>query len=519
MENDRYIVHTHLIEARAATERDALSLARILIIETNTTGIQLIDSVTSQEFCQITASMTYEIKHVLDELLPVYLYYSELEGKTPRGTPEWLGYRDVVQALSSPDHCTGNDLVHKLELYAQDRELSADAPGTIPWLVQFHMTVAGIYRKAVKAISKSLGASAVEDGEQVRRSSCGRANRHLLKLFHPRHEATQTPLSSVDVQEYQHRTDGCHMPAVRSLCWLLDSSVVVSAGGVDDVTFWDTLTEGRRDIIPDSRFTDVLALSPDGSFLALGAYQQVRLLRYPGHFFESDETESPVLRKKQSGHVGQVVWGPDGTTLLSCSGSDVTLWRRSSGKAIRRYCTGSGNTVETFALSPNGSYLAVVVWSGDASDTVEVRDVATGSVLTTYRGHARGIRAVAWLPNSEWIVSVASGYDDHSAHVWHAATGRQRLVYAAHTDGVTCVSIAAQGEYAVTGGYDKTVRIWSTVTGETAQVFNQGEGISRIAVAPSGMRVASGDFSGRVFVWPVQYPGGNGIHTLSHVNG
>ena len=83
----------------------------------------------------------------------------------------------------------------------------------------------------------------------------------------------------------------------------------------------------------------------------------------------------------------------------------------------------AGQALTCIAWSPHGRSLVV---AGDAAP-VEVWDVQTGSVSSTYTGHTDIVTSVSWSPCGRYI---ASSSRDGTVHIWNAATGiSERLLH------------------------------------------------------------------------------------------
>ena len=88
-----------------------------------------------------------------------------------------------------------------------------------------------------------------------------------------------------------------------------------------------------------------------------------------------------------------------------------------------------------------------------------VFDLKTGKEIQRFRGHVGSIKAVAFSPDGQRLLS---GSDDKSMRLWDVATGVQ--VQRFQTPGMTtvsCVTFSRDGKTAVSGSYDSTVRLWS----------------------------------------------------------
>src|SRR5262249_44021674 len=62
---------------------------------------------------------------------------------------------------------------------------------------------------------------------------------------------------------------------------------------------------------------------------------------------------------------------------------------------------------------PDGKRFA----SADAEGTVKLWDTRTGRELRAYRGHANGVKALAFSPDGRWL---ATASEDHTVRVWDA---------------------------------------------------------------------------------------------------
>jgi len=75
------------------------------------------------------------------------------------------------------------------------------------------------------------------------------------------------------------------------------------------------------------------------------------------------------------------------------------------------------------SFSPNGETVAATSWAGD----IRLFDVATGKERgSVLEGHGSGVHSVAYSPDGKTLIS---GGDDLSVRFWHAATGREMLVF------------------------------------------------------------------------------------------
>ena len=95
-----------------------------------------------------------------------------------------------------------------------------------------------------------------------------------------------------------------------------------------------------------------------------------------------------------------------------------------------------------------------------------------------------------------------SGGSDRTVRVWDLATGSERAVLAGHTRPVWAVAITPDGARAVSGDGDGTLRVWDLATGrqEAALTGHAGEVFS-VALTPDGTCAVSGSGDASVRIW------------------
>ena len=76
--------------------------------------------------------------------------------------------------------------------------------------------------------------------------------------------------------------------------------------------------------------------------------------------------------------------------------------------------------------------------------------------LQVYRLHNDGVNDVTWSLDGKYVVSAS---DDKTVHKWQADTGHNMLVYRGHTDMVRCVAYLSNSELIVSGGAGKVVLV------------------------------------------------------------
>ena len=123
-----------------------------------------------------------------------------------------------------------------------------------------------------------------------------------------------------------------------------------------------------------------VALSPDGTKLAVGSAAGIKLLEVPTgeHIYTRQHIDVGEL--EFPAHIFSVAFSPDGRMLASASWDGVKLWEIETGKNLTTL-RGHTRTVASVAFSPDGLTFAL-----NSVDGTEVWDIATGQHITTLAG-------------------------------------------------------------------------------------------------------------------------------------
>lgn len=300
---------------------------------------------------------------------------------------------------------------------------------------------------------------------------------------------------------------------------------VLPGAAQDSVT-----TLSRPDRVIAVTPADALALSPDGTLLAVGGRDHlIRLYR----------VADGELYAMLSGHeawVTQLTFTPDGGTLLSGShDGTLRLWQVDQRLEQARFDHHAGATVTGIAVSPNGHLAASIdvnglIWLGDLSSgetlatlshysgpawsiafSQDGRSLATGgedgAIWRWQLYDGGGVAAVApasgsptaalhFLPDGR----LASAHWDGVVRVWDDAGGlRQQLD--AHSGPVTALAYDAVRDHLVSSSLDGSVRLWRAADGGLIAVLTDDSRAPLSAVALRSGTVATADLLGTVNLW------------------
>jgi WD40 repeat protein len=122
-----------------------------------------------------------------------------------------------------------------------------------------------------------------------------------------------------------------------------------------------------------------------------------------------------------------------------------------------------------------------------------------GRKVLTLTGHEGWVNAVAVLPDGRHAVSASS---DRTLKVWSLVSGTEVRTLSGHDGSVAAVAVTPDGRYVISGSSDRTVRLWDVATGlEVSRYEKHTQGVTAVAITPDGRYAVSGGQDGMVRIW------------------
>jgi WD40 repeat protein len=249
-----------------------------------------------------------------------------------------------------------------------------------------------------------------------------------------------------------HRLEG-HTNNVECLCFTPDGLQVVSGGVDKTLRLWDVASgkEVRRFEGPAGPLGYFPRVTPDGERLLFSSDETVRvwelktgkLLRQFGYRGGLDPKAVP--------HVWLADFSRDGRRALVGAGDNVVrLWDVGRGTVLREVDrAGRGAT-----FSPDGRL--VLAYGLDAS--ARLYDVATGALVRRFLPGPAVIHTASFSPDGRRVVT---SYDGQAyVGLWDVQSGREIYRMPGHAGGVGRIVFSPDGRRALSGGADRTVRLW-----------------------------------------------------------
>ncbi len=118
------------------------------------------------------------------------------------------------------------------------------------------------------------------------------------------------------------------------------------------------------------------------------------------------------------------------------------------------------------------------------------------------RGHTGPVFDAVYSPDGTKILTAS---DDHTARVWDARTGHQRLPPLVHKDDILVAIFSPDGKWIATGSEDTTARVWDAQTGlPVGDPLTSTDTFESLAFSPDGKLLVTGGDNGFVRVWNAQ---------------
>lgn len=110
-----------------------------------------------------------------------------------------------------------------------------------------------------------------------------------------------------------------------------------------------------------------------------------------------------------------------------------------------------------------------------------------------------------------------SGGGDKTIKLWATQTSTLLRTFRGHTQSITSVAFSPRGHFVLSGSRDKSAKLWDAQTGKLLQTFlGHEDAVRTVAFSPSAEQVLTGSYDTTVRLWEAQT--GAIIHTMNDHN-
>jgi WD40 repeat protein/tRNA A-37 threonylcarbamoyl transferase component Bud32 len=159
---------------------------------------------------------------------------------------------------------------------------------------------------------------------------------------------------------------------------------------------------------------------------------------------------------------------------------------------------GHADGVLAVAFSPDSARVA----SADAAGAVKVWDRRAPGEPLTLRHHGAAVRAVAFSPDGRRL---AGGDADGTVRVWDAESGAAAAAWRGHATAVAGLAFSPDGRrLASTAGEESSsgeLKLWDPADGTALAGRDWDTPLAAVAFSPEGRRLIAADRDGKVHIW------------------
>jgi WD40 repeat protein/serine/threonine protein kinase len=267
------------------------------------------------------------------------------------------------------------------------------------------------------------------------------------------------------------------------------------------VALWN-LADGTRTprafTVPGSEHCDVLALSPEGKFLAASYVRnQWQNESYGVLVWSRDTGELEQDLSPEVPYIDALGFSPDGE-FLACGGAGVALFKTST---FQRYQFARGEAAHSFAFIPSSPLLAIA-------------NACLGRVRLWDFVNNHSVAALQQVsdPGEDCHFSVLYSRDRHTlvgasrriVRAWNLAGSDERLVLAGHRESTQGLAFSPDGKLLASAGDDQVVNIWDPTTGQLLKKLSDFHaGPSAPAFSADGKTLITDHGVGAIEIWDV----------------
>lgn len=238
-----------------------------------------------------------------------------------------------------------------------------------------------------------------------------------------------------------------------------------------------------------------MAVSPDGSQIAVGGYQ--------GFFRTLDlktGRQGSELHATHPATVDCLEYSPDGQFIATGSwrNDTVIVWRADDG-AKQQAFQADGN-VRAVAFSPDGKSIA----AGCEDKLLIVWNLESGEVIHKVNAHAQPVYDVSYSPDGQTIATCSGNWTEAKPgqiKLWKADSLEEITRLEGHDVAIRSAVFSPDGSKLASVSEDGVIKVWDVKTQTEVTTLRNSGGARPLDWSPDGRLLAAGLHDGTTNVW------------------
>ena len=297
---------------------------------------------------------------------------------------------------------------------------------------------------------------------------------------------------------------GANVLKVADVAFHPTEKIVASVGGTQ-VHLWDSQTGKQLKVLVTLEKADkplrAIAFSPDGKTLAVGGDDGI--LRV----YEVESGKNTFTGQPRNARIERVAFSPKGKLIgVADMAGLVAVYAPGAGNPMpmstpvtdnNQECYGVGFTADGAGVFSCGKDGKARLTAGPNPDGSNAGNTATR--LRDFLGHSGSVNTLAVTPDGKLLLT---GGDDRTVRVWEVTSGKQLRSFQGHMQKVTAVSVRGDGRQVASASEDGAIRLWDLSTSDDHRALSEAtEPVWAVAISPDGKKLAAagGDKTIRIY--------------------
>jgi len=167
--------------------------------------------------------------------------------------------------------------------------------------------------------------------------------------------------------------------------------------------------------------------------------------------------------------VSSMAMSPDGS-LLAVAGYHEVLLHKTDGSGLAGRLLGEASRIESIAFSADGKLLAIAGGSPGQFGQAQVWDIATKAQLHSFKASGDSLYGVSFSPDA---TSIAFGGADKSVRIISLKDGKETMKFDNHSDWVFATTFTLDGKRLLSGSRDKAMKLIDASNGQFIDDVNK----------------------------------------------